>query len=333
MSGISTARIIDLHAHAVLDETLGAAGRFGPEMGVDAAGIPWYRAGDYTLTGVRYRGSPFMDPAVRLARMDAASIDFQMLSPNPLTYFHYIPSQDAIAFCRRHNDALAGVVARHPERLAGAAALPMQDPAAAADELKRAVQELGLWAGYTGTDTTRPLDDPAFDVLYRACTSLDVPLFLHPAPAGVDGPKGDPNLLRYDLNIVAGYAGQETIAVASLIFGGVLERHPGLDICISNAGGSIPVLAARLAQAGRVRPWAPQHTRAPDAFRAGLKRLWFDAHTAEPRALDLLADIVGRDRLVYGTNFAGWDQPAVDEFSTLGVELAPNARRLLRKGH
>jgi aminocarboxymuconate-semialdehyde decarboxylase len=65
----------------------------------------------------------------------------------------------------------------------------------------------------------------------------------------------------------------------------------------------------------------------------GLKRLWFDAHTAESRALDLLADIVGRDRLVYGTNFAGWDQPEADELSTLGVELAPNARRLLRKGH
>jgi aminocarboxymuconate-semialdehyde decarboxylase len=333
MSGIETARLIDLHAHAVLDETLGAAGRFGPEMGADTKGVPWYRVGDYMLNGVRYRGSPFMDPEVRLARMDVLGIDFQMLSPNPLTYFHYIPAAEAIAFCIRHNDALARLVGRYPNRLAGAAALPMQDPVAAADELKRSVQELGLWAGYVGTDTTRPLDDPEFDVLYKACVALDVPLFLHPAPAGVDGPKGDPNLLRYDLNIVAGFSGQETIAIASLIFGGVLERHPELDICISNAGGSIPVMAARLAQAGRMRPWAPQHTRAPEAFMASLKRMWFDAHTAEPRALDLLSDLVGRDRLVYGTNFAGWDQPDSGELSTLGVELAPNARRLLRKGH
>jgi aminocarboxymuconate-semialdehyde decarboxylase len=80
-----------------------------------------------------------------------------------------------------------------------------------------------------------------------------------------------------------------------------------------------------------VRPWAPEHTRGPEAFRATLRRLWFDAHSAEPRALDLLSDLVGRDRLVYGTNFAGWDQPEADELSTLGVELAPNARRLLRK--
>jgi len=333
MSGIATARIIDLHAHAVLEETLGAAGRFGPEIGIDAQDVPWYRVGDYKLIGVRYRGSPFMDPEVRLARMGAAGIDFQMLSPNPLTYFHYIPATEAIAFCRRHNNALASLVNRYPDQFAGAAALPMQDPVAAADELKRAVRELGLWAGYVGTDTTRPLDHPDFDILYQACVALDVPLFLHPAPAGIDGPKGDPNLLRYDLNIVAGFAGQETIAIASLIFGGVLERHPALDICISNAGGAIPVLAARLAQAGQLRPWAPDHTRKPEAFRNSLRRLWFDAHTAEPRALDLLAELVGRDRLVYGTNFAGWDQPAVDELSTLGVELAPNARRLLRKAH
>ena len=86
----------------------------------------------YTLEGVRYRGSPFMEVDLRLAAMDEAGIDYQVLSPNPLTYFHHIDPADALAFCRRHNDVLAELVARHPDRLAGFAALPMQSPAAAA---------------------------------------------------------------------------------------------------------------------------------------------------------------------------------------------------------
>src|ERR1700742_345222 len=80
-------RVIDVHAHAVLEVSLGAAGPAGPEAGTQPDGRPFYRIGDYVLTGVRYAGTPFMDVDVRLAAMDAAGIDVQLLSPNPLTYF------------------------------------------------------------------------------------------------------------------------------------------------------------------------------------------------------------------------------------------------------
>lgn len=331
MAGIATARTIDLHAHAVLEETFGTAGRFGPELGADADGRPWFRVGDYVLNGVRYRGSPFMDPEVRLARMDEAGIDFQVLSPNPLTYFHFIPAPEAIAFCTRHNDVLAGLVRRHAERFGGLAALPMQDPQAACEELRRAVGELGLWGAYVGTDLPLPLDAPAFDALYATCVELDVPLFIHPAPAGIDGPPGDPALKRFDLDLVTGFAAQETLAVATLIFGGVLERHPRLDICISHGGGNVAFLAGRLAAAGRQRPWSPAWTRSDGGFEAALKRFWFDAHMPDARALAMLEALVGRERLVYGTNFAGWDQPARVEASAFAAALAQNARRLLRQ--
>ena len=332
MPGVETARTIDIHAHAVLEETFGAAGRFGPELGADDAGQPWFRIGDYKLLGVRYRGSPFMDPELRIGRMDAAGIEFQVLSPNPLTYFHFIEAPEAIAFCRRHNDVLAGIVRRHPGRLAGFAALPMQDPVAARDELTRSVEELGMWGGYVGTDGPRPLDSADFDAFYETCVKLDVPLFVHPAPAGLDGPKGDPNLGRFDLDLVIGFAAQETIAVATLIFGGVLERHPKLEICISHGGGAVGFLAGRLAQAGMKRPWAPEWTKSDGAFEETLRRLWYDAHVHDPRALDMLTRLVGKDRLVFGTNFAGWDQPEnVKDHAPYAPDLADNARRLLRK--
>lgn len=332
MTGVRSARTIDIHAHAVLDETMGAAGRHGPELTVAPDGRPLFRVGEYRLHGVRYRGSPFMEPDLRIQRMDAAGIDFQVLSPNPLTYFHFIPAAEAIAFCRRHNDVLASLVKRYPDRLAAFAALPIQDPSAAVDELHRAVRELGMWAPYVGTDSPHAIESEAFDPLYAACVALDVPIFFHPAPAGIDGPSGDPALKGFDLDLVVGFAAQETLAVARLIYGGVLERHPRLDICVSHGGGAVGFLAGRLAAAGRMRPWAPGWTRADGAFEAQLRRLWYDAHVPDPRALDMLTRLVGADRLVFGTNFAGWDQPEKVHAGEGARAMADNARRLLRQG-
>ena len=114
---IDSARTIDVHAHVVLEESLGAAGRHGPELTMASDGRPLFRVGGYCLHGVRYRGSPFMDPQLRIAAMDRAGIDFQVLSPNPLTYFHYIDAAAAAAYCRRHNDALADLVRRYAQSI------------------------------------------------------------------------------------------------------------------------------------------------------------------------------------------------------------------------
>jgi len=325
---IANARTIDVHAHAVFEETLGAAGSHGPELSVAPDGRPLFRVGGYTLHGVRYRGSAFMDVDLRIAGMARAGIDFQVLSPNPLTYFHFIAAPAAIDFCRRHNDVLAALVARHPSQLAGLAALPMQSPAAAADELTRAVEELGLWGGYTGTEFGIRLDAPQLDTFYKRVVALDVPLFLHPAPAGIDGPSAFPPTDRFDLDLLVGFAAQETIAAGTLILGGVLDRHPDLDICISHGGGTIAFLAGRFSQAAHKRPWSKGALREPGAFEARLQRLWFDNHVHDARSLELLERVVGRERLVLGTNFAGWDQPSDGEALAAPAWLADNARRL-----
>ena len=328
---ITSAATIDVHAHAVLEETFGGAGVHGPELIASADGQPVFRVGNYTLRGVRYRGSAFMDPDVRIAAMDRAGIEFQVLSPNPLTYFHFIDSAAAAAFCRRHNDVLAALVLRYSSRLAGLAALPMQSPSHAIAELDRAVGDLGLWGAYVGTEFGRRLDAPELDPLYARFVALDVPLFLHPAPSGIDGPAGVPATDRYDLDLLIGFAAQETLALGTLIFGGVLDRHPELDVCVSHGGGAIALLSGRFAQAAEKRPWSAGLKRAPGAFEAQLKRLWFDNHVHGDAALGLLESVVGRDRLVLGTNFAGWDQPAGGGRVDAPAWLADNARRLLRQ--
>jgi aminocarboxymuconate-semialdehyde decarboxylase len=320
---------IDVHAHVVLEETFGTAGAHGPTLS-DEEGVPVFRVGNYCLRGVRYRGSPFMDPVKRIAAMDAARIGVQVLSPNPLTYFHHVAPRDAIAFCRRHNDALARLVSAHPGRFLGFAALPMQDVSAALDELDRA-RELGLLAGYVGTDFGTPLDAPALDPFYAGCVARDLPLFLHPAPAGIDGPPGDARLGRFDLDLVLGFAAEETLTVATLIYGGVLDRHPALDVCVSHGGGAAPYLVGRMAAAARKRAWAPAALRPDGAFEERLARIWYDVHVHDARALELLRTVVGDARLVYGTNFAGWDQAEPQPLGELGATLARNAARLLRR--
>lgn len=336
-SGLASARVVDIHAHIVLAETMGAAGEFGPWLGQEPDGTPVFRIGTtYRLRGVRYAGGPFMDVDRRLARMDERSIDFQVVSPNPLTYFHFIPPEDAARFCRVHNDAMARTIAPYPHRLAGLAAVPLQDPQRAAEELERAVRDLGLRGAAFGTDTVMPLDDPRMDVLWAKAVELDVPIYIHPGSAGIDGPAGDPALRRFDLDIISGFAAQETLAVATLIYGGVLDRHPQLDLCISHGGGATALLMGRMARAARKRPWSPSALRADGAFEERLARLWFDTHVEHPQVLDLLSRAVGRDRLIYGTNFSGWDEPDVGHDSDIPEHvfpvLADNARRWLRAG-
>jgi aminocarboxymuconate-semialdehyde decarboxylase len=327
--GARVGDIVDIHAHVVLEGTLGTAERYGPLL--DDREPANFRAGGYSLSGVRYRGSAFMDVHTRLRAMDAAGIDRQVLSPNPLTFFHHIDPRLAVSFAKKHNDLLAELVSDH-SRLDGLAQLPLQDPEAAVEELRRSVAELGLKGAYIGNRTTRELDDPAFDALWATSIELAVPVFLHPAPDAVDAPTRDPRLGRWDLDLLIGFAHEETLTVATLIYGGVLHRHPSLRLCISHGGGAAPFLLGRLRAAALRRPWTPDWLHEVGEFDRMLRRLWFDCHVHDRLALELLVQSVGVSRIVFGTNFAGWDQGTTQALGPHGPQVHRNTLRLLEPG-
>ncbi|MDG1264692.1 MAG: amidohydrolase family protein [Ilumatobacter sp.] len=313
--------VVDLHAHVVLDGAFNAAGIYGPEHGLDVDGVEFFRVGEYTLKPIPYRGSVFMDVERRLAEMDRVGIDRQMLSPNPLTFLGGVESAPAIDFAQATNDSMAALVAAHPERLLGAAQLPMQDPDAAIVELERAICNLGLVAGYIGTDYGIAPDDLRFEEFYGRVAELDVPLFVHGVTNDGRGPVADSRLRRFGLDLIVGYTYEETLAAAAFVLGGVLDRHQDLDVCLSHGGGAIAFLAQRFDSMASFLGHESD-------FVASLSRLWFDSHLEPGLARDLVIDTVGIDRMVYGTNFGGWDTPAAtDDFD---AALTENAHRLLR---
>ncbi len=323
--------LIDVHGHIVLEGTMGAAGPVcGPEIGAHDDGTPWFRVGDYRLDGVPYRGSLFMEVSKRLAAMDEAGIAVQALSPNPLTYLHFIPAENARDYCRRHNDDLAEVVRSHPGRFVGFASLPMQDIDAAVDELGRCVDDLGLVGGYIGTDFGVHVDDARLDPLYETCVDLDVPLFFHPAPSGLDGPLRDSRLRRFDLDLVLEFSYEEALTAALLVFGGVTTRFPTLDICVSHGGGSTPMHVAKLRKLAERRRVAPEWIHQPGAFDAAYGRLWFDCHVSGSDEFRFAVEQLGTAHLVYGTNFGGWDSGTTPDISALEDTMNTNAVTLLR---
>lgn len=313
--------VFDLHAHVVLEDAFGTAGAYGPFHGDDDRGREFFRVGEYTMKPVPYRGTVFTDVERRLEAMTDLGIERQLLSPNPLTFYGRIEASPANDFARAANDAMARVVERHPGRLFGSAQVPLQDPDAACAELERAVTELGLLAAYVGTDYGCSLDDPRLDDFYRQLVALDVPLFVHGVTNDGAGPPPDRRLRRFGLDLIVGYTYEETLAVAEMVLGGVVDRHPDLDVCISHGGGAIAFLARRFDSFA-------SFLGRPSDFAADLSRLWFDSHLEPGPARDLVVDTVGADRMVYGTNFGGWDTPtATDDFD---AGLTSNAERLLR---
>ena len=187
----------------------------------------------------------------RLKSMDEAGITVQVLS-NAGPAADLVPGPDGVALARAINDHLAEAIARHPDRFAGFAALPMQSPDAIAAELNRAVKELGfVGAMVNGTTEGRFLDDPRYDSLLAAATALDVPIYIHPhlPPEPVrqayysNLPDGAARVLE---TAGWGWHSETAIHLLRLVLAGTLDKHPRLKIIIGHMGEMLPMMMARI---------------------------------------------------------------------------------------
>jgi 2,3-dihydroxybenzoate decarboxylase len=175
----------------------------------------------------------------RLQEMDAGGIDRVILSQSgPGVQAEEDPAL-AISEARRNNDFLAGKVARHPTRYSGFASLPMHDPASAAAELERAVQQLGFKGSLVNGHTLgRYYDDPAYDTFWEAMQELDVPMYLHPTDPVIMPPSyaGHPEIAA----AAWGWGVETATHALRLLFGGVFDRYPRLKIILGHMGEGLP---------------------------------------------------------------------------------------------
>jgi aminocarboxymuconate-semialdehyde decarboxylase len=307
--------IVDTHTHFI-PEALATEAPRHPEWGVEVErrdGRPWVRHEQ----GFAYPlDETFLGGDAKLADMDARGIDVSILSLAPTLFLYWIEGRDAEAFARFANDALAETVGRSAGRLAGLGTLPMQSPAAAADELRRCVQELGFRGAQIGTNVEADaLDHPRLTPVLEAADELGAPLVLHPYYVG---PK--PGLEDYYLTNIAGNPLDTALAAARLIFSGALERLPGLRPVLVHAGGFLPFQVGRLDHGWSVRPEPKAHLdRPPSEY---LDRFHFDTITHHDGALRWLLELAGPDRVVLGTDLP-FDMGDADPVGRLG-RVAPS---------
>jgi aminocarboxymuconate-semialdehyde decarboxylase len=295
MNGLRT---IDAHTHVLTEETIVLLQKETPKIALRMTPIDPDNA-VLEVAGTPYRPFPRggWDIERRFREMDAAEVDMQVLSATPQTYLYDQEAALAAAVCTIQNDQIAKLVKAYPDRFLGIATLPMQAPDRAAAELRRAVRSLGLRGTMIASNVHgQNLDDPAFEPVWEAAAELDALMFIHPFNvAGAD------RLGSYYLNNLIGNPLDTTIAAACLVFGGVLERHPKLKVCLVHGGGFVPYQVGRLVHGWKVRP-EPQDALKQSPEPA-FDRFYYDTILHAQPQLEFLVDSVGPARVMLGSDY------------------------------
>lgn len=242
--------VIDVHAHAVLPMSLGCAGAAGGRRSVTAGtGVRFSVSGEYVLNRVLVGLGEFMDPRGAGGRDGCGGRwRLQMISPNPITYFRTsgCPLGDDYA---RTTMRLRGPPDVIPDGLSARPSCRCRMFRRRSPRLERPVRELGLvWLPIDTDIGDRTLDAPELGDFYSAAVELDVQVFIIRHLSVQEGPPDDTQFAVPIWTCCwALYVRRETLAVAALVFGGVLERHPALDVYLSHGGGTLAFVAGRFA--------------------------------------------------------------------------------------
>ncbi|MFT7648062.1 MAG: aminocarboxymuconate-semialdehyde decarboxylase [Candidatus Poriferisodalaceae bacterium] len=234
------------------------------------------------------------DAVERVAELDAAGVDHQVISPVPVTLVDWAPAALAAEFLAAQNDGLAAAAAGSNGRLLALGALPLQDVDLAIAEMSRCRQMGMVGIEITAMVDGRELDDPSFLPFWEVAESEGVPIFIHPAhQATTIRRTGQP----YEFGI--GMHTDTALAAAALVYGGVLDRHPDLRVALSHGCGSFAWTHPRLRyMAARMSKNADEGAR----LDALVKHLWVDALVFDPGVIDVLVQRFGADHVMYGTD-------------------------------
>jgi aminocarboxymuconate-semialdehyde decarboxylase len=248
-------------------------------------------------------------PEVRVADMAKASIDLQVLVPSNGSFYYDVEPELGAAVCRSYNNAIGRIVTKYPGKFLGLATLPMQAPQSAADELDRAVRALGLKGVVCYTTVgDKDLDAEEFWPVYAKAEELGVPIIFHPVNTGpiVGGWRMTRHYATrgYGFWSALGNSMENSITIANLMFGGVLDAFPNLRFCFLEGGGTqVPHLMEGLAAVssgeGDYDRLTQKPKREPIEY---LDRLYFSVRTTEA-LLGVVVERYGDQNWVVGTDY------------------------------
>src|SRR4051794_40904395 len=279
---------VDFHAHAQSPK----AG----ELIASAPNNPGAEVNPHNamLARTRYHEA-FTDLNVRLQTMDRERIDLQAVSPAP-NYAYWADQERSDQIVTASNEHVAEICATNRERFVGLCHVSLQYPEQAARQLEAAMTSLGMKGVEIGTRAEgMDLDDASIDPFWAAAERLQAPIFIHPA-----GTTLGKRVAKYYLGNLIGNPLDTTIALTNLIFGGVLDRFPMLNVVAAHGGGYLPSYFARTVHGHQVRPEAQTISHPPIEY---LHRLWIDNLVFEPLFVAHLVKVMGASRIVLGTDY------------------------------
>lgn len=237
---------------------------------------------------------PMTDLEVRSQHMADAGIDHQLLSMS-IPNIDFLEGQDALELAKVSNDAYARIQ-RENEEFSALASVPLRSPELAAAEARRAIEDLGLKGINVGSNVNgRPLSDDRYRTFFAALEDLDVPLYIHPMP-----PANVESMQEYRLAPLVGFENDLTLALARLIFDGVLEEYD-FDIHVSHLGGTMPFLVERLNNGFQAYPECSEHIpKKPEYY---LRQIYYDTVSFHQPALRCTMDSFGADQLLLGSDY------------------------------
>jgi len=289
-------KTIDIHSHMIAlggTETEGKYREVMPHLSCDSTGreVIMFRG------KATYSIPELYKPELRIGEMDKAHIDIQVISIIVPFVQYDIDPKLGIGYSRIQNNAIAEVVRAHPNRFVGLATVPLQDPSAAANELERTMKELDMKGVEIGTGVNgKNLDWPELWPFYAKAQELDAFILVHPGTF----PEVE-QMKKHSLRNLIGFPCETSLAIASLIFGGVLEAFPRLKFCFAHAGGFAPYQRGRLEHGYHVREECREIISKPPSEY--FKLLYFDTITHYKPALEYLIKTVGVDKVLLGSDY------------------------------
>ncbi|MBS1517157.1 MAG: amidohydrolase [Bacteroidetes bacterium] len=238
------------------------------------------------------------DPDVRIKDCDHTEVSMQVLSTVPVMFSYWAKPMDTLDLSKILNDHIAGVVKDFPDRFIGLGTLPMQAPDHAVKELERCVNDLGLAGIEIGSHINDwNLDNEKLFPVYEAAESLGAALFIHPWDM-----MGKDRMPKYWLPWLVGMPAETSLAICSMIFGGVFEKFKKLKVCFAHGGGSFPMTIGRIEHGFNVRPdlVAVDNNINPRHY---LGKFYLDSLVHDEMALKFIVDLIGDDKIILGSDY------------------------------